>query len=244
MSICLFFRLCLSCSSSQQSFTHCPPEIHSFPLVSLSSHCWLQVSVAFLPRLDEIPALLLPSQLDEDGENFSNTSKHDKDTTPTNQLHVPIGDHVPSLDEAAPSSSFSHINFASDNVSPKTSKLLFSQMDELASAVMLDSTPSASKGSHEVFPFSPPTPSPLSPKLLSGLSSSQGQSHKNQSQMVANEKEQNGASKFPSSSYSSSAHDVSGVVRRATVPSTRSFSSVRPPGASSPVSIMFCFYLL
>ena len=243
-----FFRLCLSCSSSQESFTHCPPETHSFPLVLLSSHCWLQVSVTYLPRLDEIPALLLPSRpslLDENNENVCFTTPLDKYES-SGRLHLPVVDQVPSQDEdnVTTNSSFSN-HFASDNISHKTSKLLFSKIDEL---VMPTSKSNASLGSREVFPFSPPTPSPLSPKLLSGLPWSRKLSHDHQSQTETEENEENGASAcippslFSSLSNSSPTSEHNGIVRRAAVASRSSSSSsrccsVRPPGASSPVSI-------
>lgn len=135
-----------------EQFTLCEPERHVFPPAALSPHTTLHASITYLPRLDHIPAILVA-----DGPKQRQRLKHKQ--ADTNVRNMPQG---------------------SSKLVPKATGANFpEQIIQRTSALKISGecqTPSTSSKSikmsvnpREVFPFSPPQPSPMSPKLLSGL---------------------------------------------------------------------------
>ena len=200
----LFHSLSPACSSPEHLFTHCPPETHLFPLIQTSPHRWLQVSVSYLPRLDEIPSLLLPprapSLLDDNERVDPDSFLPQIDTLYIRQSPSSRGTASIREDNGTLRASLlgtQNILSQYKNQS-RTSRRIYSKINCATSNSSSSSDSETSSLSHDfrqdIFPFSPPTPSPLSPKLLSGLPRALSHTSNSNPSPQGNE-EQNGASK-------------------------------------------------
>lgn len=142
----LSLRVCAAGDETWEHFTLCCPESHSFPTAVLSPHCSLQITVTHLPRMKHIPPELLGNVRHEDIHPASL------------DLPVKVRLHGAGVKLSPPNVELM------DEIVKRTSALTVSSASE---SIALGKTrePHAKEG----FPFSPPYPSPMSPKLLSGL---------------------------------------------------------------------------
>ena len=148
-------------------FTLCSPETHMFPLVSHSTQNYLQVSVDYLPRLEQIPSILLPhasfpapaAARDASGE-FA--LAEESGASPSTYSQDSVGYEV-----ATPraSSTGSGQSTKAENSPNMTMSHRKSPRKDIQQAIQ-----ALPRAWLEGFPFSPPLSSPLSPKFLSGLS--------------------------------------------------------------------------
>ena len=135
-----------------EQFTLYQLERHTFPPFAISQHSTLQVSVTYLPRLKQIPPLLLgdPTEAERTMTELggdSSLAKLRKQPQKTRDKDVklsPPKTQVP------------------DDLIQRTSELCITK----PSSHLREMGHSPSR---DGFPFSPPQPSPMSPKLLSGL---------------------------------------------------------------------------
>ena len=139
-------------------FTLCCPETHVFPLVNVCSQNYLQVSVEYLPRLEQIPSILLP--LASSASNEITLSEE------AGALQPYYSQALLSYKLVQPCVSTSFGQSVVTGSSPNITKVPHrSPHKDIHQAVQV-----SPRGWAECFPFSPPLSSPLSPKMLSGLS--------------------------------------------------------------------------
>ena len=149
-------------------FTLCPPETHVFPLVNHSTQNYLQVSVDYLPRLEQIPSMLLPhaafctvAARDASGECASAEG---------------CGASPPSYSQdsvryKSATTRASSTGLGKSTIAGKSPTSMTTKSHQKSSRKDIQQAFQASpRGWPEGFPFSPPLSSPLSPKFLSGLS--------------------------------------------------------------------------
>ncbi len=140
----LVYRVCNgSGNCNGRSFSYSAHH-HTFPPLPLSPHASLLVAVAALPRLPQIPQQLIA------------TPTYSRDATPT------------CYKDATPTSQYekSSIHHSWSN---SGSRYQSSNAKLTSAPVALGVGRLAKDHPKEGFPFSPPLPSPLSPKLLMGL---------------------------------------------------------------------------
>ena len=157
------YRVCAP-GEDEEQFTVHQPERHYFPLAVVCEHYTLTVAVRCLPRLEHMPFPLV-------GDKECATSKLQPTYLAGNsktQLtkHAAMTRKVySSIDDLSKRTAGLHISPSLTKPSPEQSP--HHSKDDAAASV-------AKTSAHEHlspnFPFSPPQPSPLSPKLLSGLS--------------------------------------------------------------------------
>lgn len=135
----LLYRVCAP-GDSHNDFTPFPAHRHTFPSVPLTPNAFLVVTVATLPRLPHIPEQLSPPSLTCDHSSNSTTDN-------SNSITDKNSSHCQSSNEQA----------------RRKAKYLTSAPVPLGIGRLAKESPK------EGFPFSPPLPSPLSPKLLMGL---------------------------------------------------------------------------
>ena len=142
-------RVCAPGEDGEQFKLHQPVE-HCFPLAVIHEHYTFKVVVRYLPRLEHIPFSI-------DGVKKHNTKSSDsipKPTAMTRKIFSSGSLTFPSIDD----------------LSKRTAALYISPSDDSNSTIAATTTGSISKENlSPTFPFSPPQPSPMSPKLLSGL---------------------------------------------------------------------------
>lgn len=209
-----YFCYRLNSDPSQRLFSDIlpSPDTHKFPLVQLShSSGTLEVTVHYLPRLDEIPFVLVGDTTVCDSQK-SNCTK------------VEYSNGHTCNDESA--------NDKSDNDDIQLKVKRFSLQSSEQSCLRI-----SSESSSKLFPFSSPTPSPFSPKFstLSNLKDStptkQNTSGRTTYKGVVTRR-------VLSKTLS---HDLTSKHSEGKTQSVPPFVShwkngVRPPGASSPVS--------
>lgn len=153
----------------EEQFTAYQPDRHCFPLAVVREHYTLMIVVRCLPRLQHIPPALV-------GRKICTVSDQQQ---PIKRVRVPESSV---FREATVSRRvFSSIARPSiDDLSMKTAALCITSSHTLPSSESLSdgsngamvaavATKTSSPEQLPTFPFSPPQPSPLSPKLLSGL---------------------------------------------------------------------------
>ena len=161
-------RVCAP-GEDEEQFTVHQPDRHCFPLAVVCENSTLTVTVRCLPRLEHIPFTLV-------GGKGRSTTKHRESD---------LGGKVTAQQTKCPAMTrrvYSSIpNSSVDDLSKRTAGLhITPSFSELCSVTSPhrskeEATPpsvtKATDASHlsPNFPFSPPQPSPLSPKLLSGL---------------------------------------------------------------------------
>ena len=208
------------------------PDTHKFPSVVLpNSLCVLEVTVHHLPRLDEVPTLLVSeNELTSSTELPNGTSTaYDYSNVSSSQREIANGIYI--------------------NASPIQFTRALMSLDSQR-AQCQDSS------SKLLFPFSPPTPSPLSPKF-NNLSPSIKDGSLPESDTVTSKISSNSSSRTSSlkdrttsssqdmftrrlisKKISSNDKDDRSAVRvqQAAIPFVYHWKNgVRPPGASSPV---------
>ena len=130
-----------------------PTETHNFPLVPIDSISqYINISVTYLSRLEEIPSQLLPDV--EVATALTNISI-DKGSILKN----------PPLTEAVVSIQPAMINTSSDDC---TNQLVIAETNNTSSLLLLPND-SLENSENSGFPFSPPNPSPLSHKCIPNL---------------------------------------------------------------------------
>ncbi len=165
---------------------------HAFPLTPLNGNQYLQVVVWSLPRLNSIPQQLhsqstissVPQQLHSQSKiSYVPQQLHSQSKTSSvpQQLHsqskissVPQQPHSQSIISSVPQQLHSQSEISSIPLytqqlrSHSTISSVPPQLQCRMSQMRSGLKPS-NESMQETFPFSPPTPSPLSPKLLAGL---------------------------------------------------------------------------
>lgn len=162
----LLNRVCAP-GEDEEQFTECQPDVHRFPLAVVCEHYMLIVTVKCLPRLQYIPLALVGGKNNytkcEQQQLGPSKSVKTQETTMSKQVTVTR-------------KVFSSLTQTSvDDLSKRTAEVYIKlppssrsdNSNDMTAATTL-SSPSAEKTSPN-FPFSPPQPSPMSPKLLSGL---------------------------------------------------------------------------
>ena len=149
MSLLNAYRVCAPGEETGEQFTFCKPERHTFPPSHLPQHHTLQISVTHLPRLKRIPSILLREPKKRD------------------IIAGTLDPRVKSLFSA------DHELLTPDDLIRRTSELTISNPRSPSPRQNQPLSPSP-RGAvrsqpRDGFPFSPPQPSPMSPKLLSGL---------------------------------------------------------------------------
>lgn len=142
-------RVCAPGEDGEQFKLHQPVE-HCFPPAVIHEHYTLKVVVRSLPRLKHIPFSV-------DGVKKHNTKSIPKPTAMTRKIFSSESLTYPSIDD----------------LSKRTAALYISPQQSSADSNSTTAATTTSSISAEnlspTFPFSPPQPSPMSPKLLSGL---------------------------------------------------------------------------
>ena len=145
----LEYRVCSGSmdGNTGKGFSPYSAHHHTFPPLHLSPHTSLLVAVATLPRLPQIPQQLLALPTAH-SKNHDTTPTCSRDATPTSQRDKSPNHH----------SSNNGVSRYQASETSLTSAPVPLGVDRLTRACP-----------KEGFPFSPPLPSPLSPKLLMGL---------------------------------------------------------------------------
>ena len=142
----LLYRVCALTDASNDNFNPFSPECHTFPPLPLSPHTFLLVSVATLPRLPRLPEQLAPST-----------------DTSTSRFHESVNKRSRGQGANERSKGQSAAERSRGQGSNGATEQLISAPLPLGVGRLARESPK------EGFPFSPPLPSPLSPKLLMGL---------------------------------------------------------------------------
>ena len=170
LSHVLLNRVCAP-GDDEEQFTLHQPDGHCFPLAVVCEHWTLKVTVRCLPRLQHIPPILIggrkyatpPQQQQQCGRTESvgmqETSVSKEATVTTRRIFSSIA-HSP-MDDLSRRTEALHITSSQAGLSSHLSSSNSSNGTSSAKLTSPDQLPT--------FPFSPPQPSPLSPKLLSGL---------------------------------------------------------------------------
>ena len=190
----LLCRLCTPVESSDD-FTPFPANYHTFPCVSLSPHAYLVVTVATLPRLPGLPDQLSPPcsrMVNRTTDNSHSTTDNSirttdtsngakgKSNSTTDNSNSATDNLIRTTDNSNSTTDKSHrttdisngkSNSTTDNSNSTTDNSVLNGANHQAASVPMPlSVGRLSKDStKDGFPFSPPQPSPLSPKLLMGL---------------------------------------------------------------------------
>lgn len=160
----LLYRVC---SSSDSDFSPYSQLQHTFPALPLTPHAALLVSLAYLPRLPHFP---------------SHHSRNGCKNAACRMAASKILSNQQRLRDHTSEKELTSFHTSEEPTSFRTNEELtsFRSSEELSSfrtsegrtsfhTSELGCVPRHSPNSTEGFPFSPPLPSPLSPKLLTGL---------------------------------------------------------------------------
>ena len=163
-------RVCAPGEDGEQ-FTS-PPDTHTFPPAHLSSCHTLHVSVKTLPRQTSPPRPFLPAPGSE-----CTTSQHTEKT-----MDLCSGTHSACADSASLAGKSPLHKHSVDDLSSQLSRMSTNESRGNPSRMSTNESrenPSprqttcrrieSGRKATDSFPFSPPDPSPMSPKLLSGL---------------------------------------------------------------------------
>lgn len=152
-SLQLVYRVCRGEGDNEEEFSPHTPHYHTFPPLPLSAHSFLLVSVTTLPRLLQIP------------EELTSHPTRDISLQPKPHLHN---------NQKSKGQGSNELKRSKDQGSNEIKVSRGQGSSEIrglnCAAPMPFGVERLAKASpKEGFPFSPPLPSPLSPKLLTGL---------------------------------------------------------------------------
>ena len=143
-------RVCAPGEDGEQFKVHQPVE-HCFPVAIVHEHCTLKVVVRCLPRLEHVPFSLNGVKINTQEPSIP------KQAAVTRRVFSSASMTYPSIDDLSKRTAALHISSqqSSNGSNGRT----------IVTTVKNTNTENLSP----TFPFSPPQPSPMSPKLLSGL---------------------------------------------------------------------------